>query len=821
MISIQPRFFDPIRPCTREEFFATCNSEKVKHSCRECARVCQEIKDEQECLIPSPEKIKALKAEYSRLKKSLPIFVFQATFPGQKRKQSDAKLNGLYMVDFDHVPDMDVWLTLYNEKTLPSLCEQYGILLVHITPSGQGLRMVAVADAARGNLADNQAWLANQLHLKHDEACKDASRSSFAVSEENILYINAKLFTYEDPEFDSRYGRLYRNGGSAPSCPVTPSPDSTAVHPVLDGEASQQLGIESAEKVAARRDGCGGQTGQPHDSMGGFRGHTFAEIIAEWWRQHGGQPVEGDRNVKLQKLASNLRYICDNKPENLLAVIPSYGLDKAEMEGLVKRACAYSFHNNIPAEMRKVLETLGSDIAETEKQPDGKNTQEVYADILRTAHTALKKMKLPPALQAVVGGVNPELRAGALLASLPMFYTLLSRVRFRHFDGQESRLSGMTFIVGPAASGKSFIRELDALLMDSIRAQDAGARQQEEEYRRQKELNKNKKEQAEKPTPCIRIVPSQVSNTKLAERMRNAYDPDARIHLHCYTVETELATAIRAAKGGSWIEKNDIYCKSFHNELWGMDYANDQAINGEIQVNLNLVISGTEDAFDKLIPTGTILSGLPTRIMYFPMAVERFKNLDLNRTRRTEEQQRILKEAGLQLSTAGGFVDATPMTNEMYRWCGEMADMARLEDDEELDDLRKRTALIGIRAGIVFAILQMQDDFMDGKRLKFTPASLRFARWVADFCLQTQYAKFAHRMREQKQRALEYSGTRERTGRNAQLYKSLPDRFDTANVIKADPGKTVSAAHKLCSRWCSLGLIKRLKHGVYEKKIHL
>ncbi len=813
MISLQPRFFDPIRPCTAAEFYDVCRNEKVTHTCRECARVCAQIKEEEGCMIPSPEKVKALKAEYSRLKKSLPIFVFQATFPGQKRKQEDAVLNGLYMVDFDHVTNMEHWREMRSLLALPVLCQELGILLVHITPSGQGLRMVAMADAARGNLADNQAWLAHKLQMQHDEACKDASRSSFGVSEENILYINDKLFEYDNKEYDSAFGNEYRQGHSHPAH------SHAAAVATGSGVSAGSPADSTGNNGANARQGDAQEHGS--DAPRCFGQLSYTDIIAEWWRQHGGLPKEGDRNVKLQKLASNLRYICDNKPDRLLAVMPRYGLDDAELRGVVERACAYSFHNNIPAELRKVLDVLGSEAAQGEDSPDGKNTQEVYGEILRTANKELGRMKLPPVLQAVVGGVNPDLKAGALLASLPMFYTLLSRVRFHHFDGQESRLSGMTFIIGPAASGKSFIRELDALLMDAIRAQDVGARQQEEEYRRQKELNKNKKEQAERPTPCIRIVPSQVSNTKLAERMRNAYDPASRLHLHCYTVETELATAIRAAKGGSWIEKNDIYCKSFHNELWGMDYANDQAINGEIQVNLNLVISGTEDAFDKLIPTGTILSGLPTRIMYFPMAVERFKNLDLNRSTRTPAQQKELKDAGLQLSTAGGMVDATPLTNEMYQWCGEMANLARMEDDEELDDLRKRTALIGIRAGIVFAILQQKQDFLQGKKLKFAPASLRFARWVADFCLKTQYAKFARRMREQKARALEYSGTRERVGRNMELYKALPERFDASDIVKARPGTTSSAAFSMAFRWCKNGLVKRLKHGVYEKKIHL
>ncbi len=526
--------------------------------------------------------------------------------------------------------------------------------------------------------------------------------------------------------------------------------------------------------------------------------------------------MEGDRNVKLQKLAANLRYICDNRVDRILSVLPRYGLEEQEVRPLVERACAYQFHSNIPEDMRRVLSAL-QPAGQTTATAESTETEEVYQALMAAADQRLRRLKLPPALSAVCSGVEPNLRTGAVLASLPMFYTLLSRVRFTHYDGSESRLSGMTFIVGPAASGKSFIRELDALLMESLRAQDAGARKVEDEYRRSRELNKNKKEQMERPTPCIRIVPSQVSNTKLAERMRNAYDPQQHLHLHCYTVETELATALRAAKGGSWIEKNDIYCKSFHNEFWGMDYANDQAINGEIQVNLNLVISGTEDAFDKLIPTATILSGLPTRIMYFPMPVERFRMLDLKRTRRTDAETAELRTCSHELCTAGGWVDAQPVVDEMYKWCAEMAARARMEDDEELDDLRKRTSLIGIRAGIVYAILQQRQEYVNGKKLRFGAECLKFARWVADFCLQMQYAKFAHRMRQQKHRAAEYSGERGRTGKNVELFNSLPRRFSAQDVQQHCERTSADALWMMLSRWQKRGFVKRLRKGFYEK----
>ncbi len=61
-----------------------------------------------------------------------------------------------------------------------------------------------------------------------------------------------------------------------------------------------------------------------------FKGRPYSDIIAAWWQQQGGEPQEGERNVKLYQLAVNLRAICDNNKSVLLAVMPRLGLDEQE-----------------------------------------------------------------------------------------------------------------------------------------------------------------------------------------------------------------------------------------------------------------------------------------------------------------------------------------------------------------------------------------------------------------------------------------------------------------------------------------------------------
>ena len=140
------------------------------------------------------------------LKRKLPAFIFQATFDETKskagkvgawRKQAATRLTGLVVMDVDHVEseELRVKSEEFAAADFPQKAKELGILLIYITPSGQGLKIVFKARKEWGNLIDNQHQMAKLLGVKVDESCKDASRMSFICKESDILYIDKELFT--------------------------------------------------------------------------------------------------------------------------------------------------------------------------------------------------------------------------------------------------------------------------------------------------------------------------------------------------------------------------------------------------------------------------------------------------------------------------------------------------------------------------------------------------------------------------------------------------------------------------------------------------
>ena len=82
-------------------------------------------------------------------------------------------------------------------------------------------------------------------------------------------------------------------------------------------QSQARLSYAEVQPIINEVNGPADDNAQPNCELS-FKGIPYADIIAEWWKQQGGEPEEGERNVKLYQLAVNLRAICDNNKALLL-----------------------------------------------------------------------------------------------------------------------------------------------------------------------------------------------------------------------------------------------------------------------------------------------------------------------------------------------------------------------------------------------------------------------------------------------------------------------------------------------------------------------
>ena len=123
-------------------------------------------------------------------KRDLPAVCWQAAFDGKKRSNQYALPSGLFALDVDHVDHPEAIF-----RALEDRIDELGIYVVHKTPSTRGLRLVARCRPEFGSIGENQAWLADEIHVEHDACTRDFARLSFLVPESYFYYYNPAIFS--------------------------------------------------------------------------------------------------------------------------------------------------------------------------------------------------------------------------------------------------------------------------------------------------------------------------------------------------------------------------------------------------------------------------------------------------------------------------------------------------------------------------------------------------------------------------------------------------------------------------------------------------
>lgn len=771
------------------------------------------------------------KDKVAALKKKLPLFIFMAgrieestNAKGVKdtwRKQEHTYLNGLVMIDFDHVAETRNGCFEIAHNIIAKFGGERGILLVHVTPSGKGLRFVCKACKADGNLADNAQRYAGQFGLTLDEACKDSSRGSFVCTKEDIIYMNPEIFEYEDKNFDDEFGKTYRMGNSAPAHGGKARRAPKQKTPAQNGEKTQQDTpkgeLDVQEDLTKYL-----EFNEQHEPC--YNGVPFTRIVEEYWKQDGGKPSVGERHTRVLSMANRLRYIAGNHPQALLRVIDHCGLPDAEVQDICDSACAYKMAPFFPPRLRSILEAVGAGRrgVATDQGAGEESAPVDYEGYWR---------RLSPLLHgAFADACEPlpdNIKLAGVLAAGAMFGTYLTRLWWQHYDGQERRLSFLAYFIGNAASGKSFTLDLDKLIMEPMRSADNAGREWERKYKEDKQKRATssaaQKKQAEDiKHPVIRYVPSTISNAMLYQRLADAVETvnGEPMHLHLYTCEAELATALRVQQG-SWAGKLDLECKSFQNEFAGVDYKNEGSCNGIFQVNWNQVISGTPDAMNRKIKPTTILDGLVTRLALFVMPDSNFTMIKKKRALRDHEAEVRLRTWGHKLDKLWGEVKCEKLVDAAYEWCAERARQAELENDTVADYFRKRVPMYMVRYGIVYNIMRdfeyvSKQDATKGIKLRITKQDLQFAELIGDFIYYMQIRQYGEMVRVALENQTRDFVPRQRQTRNADAFNKLPSEFtlkEAQNVLCLSN----NAARQFLSRITKAGYVERLKQGVYRK----
>ncbi|WP_028904208.1 BT4734/BF3469 family protein [Prevotella sp. P6B4] len=699
------------------------------------------------------------------LKRKLPAFIFQATFDettskagkkGAWRKQAATRLTGLVVMDVDHIEDPRGVFVKWNGESL----RDWGIVLIYITPSGKGLKIVFKARLEWGNLIDNQHQMAQLLGVEVDESCKDASRMSFVCKESDILYLDKELFTYENQAFSERYTALYRDGHSQAT---------------RDHSATEIRTDSATEKVL--------KSCSPLQEE--FNGMPVSEIIDKWMQ---GVNLANNRHNTLVDLASHLRYVIGKNPTRIteavmtLPWVQDLANEGEDVVGTVRSVMDFKYHEHMPKKLREAVATtsqLENDNMAQQLWTWGEEIEALSDDF--------------PILRDVCKGLKRNQYASALFVSGGFMMTLMTRCRYRFYHRPEElrRLNCEVMVIGDPASGKSFATRLYKLLIAPIIAADRIGKDAINAYREQMKTKGANKEKPKKPKVVVRVHPARTSNAQFIQDMVNAVEEvdGEPMQLHMLTFDTELDNTLSIQKGGSWIDKQSLELKAFHNEEDGQAYSNMDSVIENFCVTWNFIYTGTPLALKAKINERNFGSGLATRLTCIPLPPTNFEMMSRESVVDCESDKR-LKEWGEKLDRMKGVLSVEKIVDELYDWTARRMADAKENNSKAEEMLLKRCAYHGLNFAAPFIVMRHWDQMHHDGAYYCGEFETDEVDWkLVELIVNIQYACQRHYFLAMAEKYFDdqmrdYAANVRHSSKVVECFNRLPDEFSVEDMMQ-------------------------------------
>ena len=713
------------------------------------------------------------------LKRKLPAFIFQATFDettskagkkGRWRKQSATRLTGLVVMDVDHVENpQEVYESWFKALNF----EELGIVLIYITPSGRGLKIVFKARHDWGNLIDNQHAMAKVLGVEVDESCKDASRMSFICKETDIMYLDKELFTYEDKKYAERYDAVYRDGHSAAEKSAVVNQRDRLPVSVLkqepvpadsNGCAQEKDSCNSCNSCSEKNpsnpsNSCSNKKEPTCSFPSDYNGIPFTDIIAKYWELFNGgkEPVEGDRNALTFELAVTIRSICGYSLERLMQVIPNYWAkpdgtctqeDLTEYRQTLENALNKKPREGMSYRLKQVLGAL-------------KSQQGVKACGGTMTTPPPMPKKLPPLIRLLTKNVPWFYKPAVANAVFPALGAHLHGVKFRYWDNVEHEATFMNILIGRQSIGKGTIKKPIEFIMEDIKQRDQPNRQREAEWKQKNPGAKQKKDP--RPTDiCIQMLIDNLTDAVFNQRIVDANNNGQRF---IYTIVDEIEGLKKVTSKGTVDEVGLLIRKAFDNSDAGQERVGADSVSGIAPLRWNFNASTTppnaRKFFYKMVNDGTV------------------SRLDISTIIRSDDDDddtapilgiydhtfaQELKPYIDRLEAANGLIECSQSKKLALDIKQENKDVAKLYESEAYRVFSYRANVIAWLKGMVLYVAH---------GYKWSKEIADFVRWTQQYNLWCKMLYFGQQLEKELREEVEI----QRQSGPQNLLELLPDEF--------------------------------------------
>ena len=687
------------------------------------AMVCADIKDawEQEKRGEiTPEEFEEKKG---RLKKQLPILTPHATFRNGRRLNADAVPSGLSMYDLDHIPDPEGrWREIEPRK------DELGIVMAHITPSTEGLRLIFIIPQGM-NLAQAQRWMADQVgDQKYDECVKDYARCSFVVPREYVLFLSNSLF--EERE------RAQTENGNRKSENYLSTPSASLVTPVSGGQSETTASTAPALPPI--------EGGMPEGQRG-----SLVQVLED---QLGGIPTHGSRNNFIFTMACHLRYVCNDDPEWIARILPTYGENRDKWMATIRSAC----NRNQTPHMSRLMQRVLAICKEREREErEAEENPDLPPQMPRI---------LPPLIRLLVSRTPDIYKPAVAHAVFPALATHLWQTRFRYIDNVEHEATLMNVLMAGTGAGKNCISEPINRIMADIRQRDMDNLRREREWKKEVQSKGANKDKRQRPEGLvIQEIDPDMTNAAFVQRLADAEDR------FLYTKMNEIDQFDALKGSGRGKAQFQIMCLAFDpRNVYGQTRIGTGSVSERVSIRFNWNASTTigkgRRYFSQVLTDGPIsrinFCTIPEREIGADMPV--YGTYD-------EAYDEELRPYIENLNKARGLIDCPKARTLAKRLIEECADFSRLSQSRVYENLSFRANVIAYLKAMVLFVAS-------GGRWDKTVEN--FIRWSLQYDLWCKMRFFG-----QDIELAESAASNVKRGGVQNMLDSLPEIFTRGELI--------------------------------------
>ena len=757
------------------------------------------------------------------LKHDLPLVIFVGNFdetysnPKQKpgepkkepklgrwRKKEGLRLNGLCVMDLDHVvashnpDDVRAW---WQQVSAHLDLIEIGIKMVYVSASGDGAKVVFKARMEWGNLIDNQYKMAELLGIPQfvDRKCCDGSRGHFVTNESDVIFLDENnLYDYYNEAFDQAE---YRQGHTQPTIKTAPSP--APKDPVSASDTNMQ-----------------------------YNGVEISKIIEAWL---GGKvPQEGMRHDTMRDLARDIRYCLENTPKKVMAAfetqpwIQDLIAEGDPVEATVEGACRQRYFNTKPTRLKEALIAAGA-VGSMTELGETAATHPLYQELTDWGEKIEAMFETFPCLKEICQGLRVPAYPAAFFTGAAFLGTDLTRTwyYYYHRPEEERRLNYCIYVIGDPAVGKSFATRLYKLLAAPLIAADKMSNDAINNYKKSfKERGTSTKEQKKDalkaPDVIVRVHGARTANGVFIEDMNKAVElvGNKEMHLHMLTFDSELDSSTNASKGGQWIDKSTMELKAFHNEEDNQQYKNVDSISGPFDVYWNYVYTGTPLSLRRKVTEANFGSGLSTRLACIPMPGSNFEMMPLRRHSAVDHSsEELLKTWAYRLDRVNGELPVWPLVEEIWQWTRDHLLLAKIDQDKADELLIMRVGYYGIAIATPYILMRHWEEWEQTKTFTIDDQDKELCQLVLNIQYQTQHYFFGKYARQYFDNMTNEANTnRRRKGKTKMAFDHLPETFKLEDVMSAFEANRDNA-YVIIGRLKKDGLIEKQPSGDFKKLV--